>query len=142
MLAIRLKRTGRKGHAQFRVVAQDSRVHPSSGRVVAYLGSYDPHTKVSQLDVEKISQYLANGAQPSERAVKLLKQEKVKLPSWVNDPSKKQKEIRNMDKLRRNRPAEEVVPEKPAEEPVAEAETVEEAPVEAPVEEAQPSKEA
>jgi hypothetical protein len=35
MLAIRMQRTGRKGHAMFRVVVQDSRLTPSSGRVVA-----------------------------------------------------------------------------------------------------------
>ena len=44
MLAIRMQRTGRKGHAMFRVVVQESRLTPTSGRVVAMLGSYDPHS--------------------------------------------------------------------------------------------------
>ena len=52
MLAIRMQRTGRKGHAMFRMVVQDSRQTPTSGRVVATLGSYDPHTKTSTLNKE------------------------------------------------------------------------------------------
>ena len=35
MLAIRMQRTGRKGHAQFRVIVQESRRTPTSGNVVA-----------------------------------------------------------------------------------------------------------
>lgn len=107
MLTIRLKRTGRRGHAQYRLVAQDSRFSPSSGRVVAYLGSYNPHTKEATIDGEKVSAYLSNGAQPSDRAAKLLKSEGIKLPDWVQQPADKKREIRNPEKLRRNRPTEE-----------------------------------
>jgi small subunit ribosomal protein S16 len=133
MLTIRMQRTGRTRHAQFRVVVQDSRFSPSSGRVVEYLGSYNPHTKATTLDKEKAAAYLVNGAQPSERVVKLLESEGVKLPKWAAKPSKKQGAIRNTEKLRRNRPAE-PVSEAPAEEPAEEsanettaAETAEEA---------------
>ena len=83
MLVIRMQRTGRKGHAQFRVVVQDSRRTPTSGRVVARLGSYDPHTKTATLDKEKAGYYLEHGAQPSDRVARLLKSEGVKLPDWV-----------------------------------------------------------
>jgi small subunit ribosomal protein S16 len=119
MLAIRLQRTGRKGHAMFRVVVQDSRRTPSSGKVVATLGTYDPHSKAVSLDSEKATFYLTNGAQPSSRATMLLKSEGVKLPKWVAEPSKKTGAIRNLDKLRRNQPkeaasAEEVTAEAPA----------------------------
>jgi small subunit ribosomal protein S16 len=117
MLVIRMQRTGRKGHAQFRVVVQDSRLHPSSGRVVASLGNYNPHSKEANLDQEKAATYLSNGAQPSERVVKLFEKEGIKLPVWANKASSKKRPIRNPEKLRRNRPSE---PEKP-EEPVAEA---------------------
>ncbi|MDB5161160.1 MAG: rpsP [Candidatus Saccharibacteria bacterium] len=127
MLAIRMQRTGRKGHAQFRVVVQDSRFSPSSGRVVEYLGSYDPHTKATTLDKQKATTYLSNGARPSERVVRLLTAEGVKLPGWVEKPAKKERAIRNTEKLRRNRP-EEPKAETPAEaEPEAPAES--EAPV-------------
>jgi small subunit ribosomal protein S16 len=121
MLAIRMQRTGRKGHAQFRVVVQDSRFSPTSGRVVAYLGSYNPHTKTTTLNKQKAESYLSNGAQPSERVASLLKSEGLKLPSWVKAPSKHERSIRNPEKLRRNRPAEPEV-EAPAEEPAAETE--------------------
>lgn len=114
MLAIRLQRTGRRGHAQFRLVAQDSRFSPTSGRVVAFLGSYDPHSKAVSIDKEAAVEFLKNGAQPSPRAASLLKREGVKLPDWVAEPAKKKGELRNPEKLRRNRPAEEKV-EKPAE---------------------------
>lgn len=127
MLAIRLQRTGRKGHAMFRVVVQDSRRTPSSGRVVALLGTYDPHSKAISLDSEKAAFYLNNGAQPSERAVRLLQGEGVELPKWVQTPAQKSGTIRNPEKLRRNQPKE-AAPE--AEAAPAEAETAE-APAEA-----------
>jgi small subunit ribosomal protein S16 len=134
MLAIRMQRTGRKGHAQFRVVVQDSRRTPTSGKIVASLGYFNPHTKVTQLDKEKAGFYLEHGAQPSDRVARLLKAEGVKLPKWVKLQADKQRSIRNAEKLRKNRPAE---PEAPAEEetPVEvadEAPVTEEAPAEAP----------
>ncbi len=106
MLAIRLQRTGRSGHAQFRVIVQDSRFSPKRGRVTAYLGSYDPHTKTTMLDKEKAADYLSHGAQPSDKVAQLLKSEGVKLPDWVKLSTQKNKRaIRNPEKLRRNRPA-------------------------------------
>ncbi len=113
MLAIRMQRTGRKGHASFRVVVQDSRQTPSSGKFVALLGSYDPHTKKSTLTKEKAEFYLKNGAQPSERVAKLFQSEGIALPSWVKAANEKTRTIRNPEKLRRNQPKEEA--------PVAEA---------------------
>jgi small subunit ribosomal protein S16 len=119
MLTIRMQRTGRSGHAQYRVIVQDSRFTPTSGRVVAYLGSYNPHTKEATLDGEKTSNYLSNGAQPSERVVRLLTAQGIKMPEWVSQPAKKERSIRNADKLRRNRPAE-VAPEAQKPEPAVE----------------------
>src|SRR3990167_7320324 len=117
MLAIRLKRTGRSGHAQFRVIVQDSRAHPKRGKVVAYVGSYDPHTKKAQLKSEEITKFLSGGAQPSDRVAKLLKKEGVKLPSWVKISPDKKRPIRNIEKLRRNTP----VDKKTAPAPVSES---------------------
>lgn len=105
MLAIRLQRTGRSGHAQFRVIVQDSRFSPTRGRVVAYLGSYDPHTKTSTIDGDKASQYLANGAQPSDRVARLLQKEGVKLPEWVSLEQSQTGTTRNPEKRRSTRPA-------------------------------------
>jgi small subunit ribosomal protein S16 len=115
MLTIRMQRTGRKGHAMFRVVVQESRVTPTSGKVVAQLGSYDPHAKVATLDKEKATFYLGNGAQPSDRAARLLQGEGVTLPKWVKASENKTGKLRNPEKLRKNQPKEETQPEKLAE---------------------------
>lgn len=126
MLAIRMQRTGRKGHAMFRVVVQDARRTPSSGRVVAQIGSYDPHTKVAQVSKEKAEFYLTNGAQPSDRVVKLFQAEGIALPSWVVLPTQKTGAIRHSDKLRKNQPKEEAPVAEVAEE-TAPAEATDEA---------------
>lgn len=119
MLAIRLQRLGRKGLPVYRVAVQEAQRHPSSGRVVAYVGAYNPHTKEVKVDAEKVAFYLKNGAQPTPRVVRLLEGEKIALPAWVK-PSRTDKagKLRNPDKLRKNQPKEEA----PAEEPAAEAE--------------------
>jgi small subunit ribosomal protein S16 len=119
MLAIRMQRTGRKGHAMFRVVVQDARLTPTSGKVVAQLGSYDPHTKAVTLDKEKAAVFLKNGAQPSDRAVALLQKEGVTLPKWIKVNDAKAGKLRNPEKLRKNQPKDEAPA---AAEPVVEVE--------------------
>jgi small subunit ribosomal protein S16 len=126
MLAIRLQRLGRKGLPVYRLAVQEAQRHPSSGRVVAYVGSYNPHTKDANIQVELAQKYLDNGAQPSPRVVKLLKDAGVKLPKWVKEASKKEKTIRNAEKLRKNQPKEEA-PEEVAEAPAEDATTGDEA---------------
>lgn len=125
MLAIRLQRIGRKGYPVYRIAVQEAQRHPSSGRVVAYVGSYNPHTKEVSLNKEKIETYLGNGAQPSPRVVRLLEAEKVTLPGWVKKAGKKEKGIRNPEKLRKNQPTtvEEVDEEKSETEAVAAEDT-------------------
>lgn len=121
MLAIRLQRLGRAGYPTYRLAVQESQRHPSSGRVVAYVGSYNPHTKDANIQVEVAQKYLDNGAQPTPRVAKLLAEAGVKLPKWVKTPTADKKgAIRSPEKLRKNQPKEEVVEEAPAEE-VAEA---------------------
>jgi small subunit ribosomal protein S16 len=116
MLAIRLQRVGRKAYPVYRLAVQEANRHPLSGRVVAYVGTYNPHTKDANIQVEIAQKYLDNGAQPSPRVVKLLKDAGVKLPKWVKEPTaNKQKTIRNAEKLRKNQPKEEVA-ETPVEE--------------------------
>ena len=115
MLAIRLQRVGRKGYPVYRISVQESQRHPSSGRVVAYVGTYNPHTKDANVQVELAQKYLDNGAQPTPRVVKLLAAAGVKLPTWVEQPvNDKKKTLKHADKLRKNQPKEEA----PAEEPV------------------------
>lgn len=141
MLVIRMQRTGRKGHAQFRVVVQDSRRTPTSGKIVAALGHFNPHTKETSLDKEKAAFYLEHGAQPSERVVRLLKAEGVKLPKWLKVTPDAKRSTRNPEKRRSTHPEEPEAPaeEKPAEEPVTDA--TEEAPAADAVEETAPVEE-
>lgn len=123
MLTIRLQRMGKTHYATYRVVVQDVRQHPSSGKVVAYVGSYNPHTKEVQLDKESATKYLTNGAQPTERVAKILAGEGIELPKWVKTGNTERKRaIRNPEKLRKNQPKEE---EAPAEEAVEAAEAAE-----------------
>jgi small subunit ribosomal protein S16 len=129
MLVIRMQRTGRKGHAQFRIVVQDSRRTPTSGKIVALLGSYNPHAKTVSIDKEKAALYLNNGAQPSERIARLFKSEGIALPKWVVLSADKERAVKNPDKRRSTAPAQ------PVEEVETPAEAEETTPVEAAVEE-------
>lgn len=116
MLSIRLQRMGKTHYATYRLIVQDSHRHPSRGKVVAYVGAYNPHTKDVQLNKDMVNKYLSNGAQPSVRVAKLLIQQGIKLPKWFKMPdNKRQRAIRNPEKLRSHQPAEE-----PAEEPTKE----------------------
>lgn len=117
-----MQRTGRKGYPTYRVIVQEAHRQPTSGKVVANIGNYNPHTKEVNVDKEKAEFYLKNGAQPSDRVVYVFESEKISLPEWVKKTStKKQKTIKNLEKLRRNQPEEEVVAEEaPVEDAVAE----------------------
>jgi small subunit ribosomal protein S16 len=135
-----MQRTGRKGHAMFRVVVQDSRRTPTSGKIVAFLGNYDPHTKNVNLDKEKAKFYLEHGAQPSDRVVRLLTSEGLDMPKWVKSATVLKREVRNPEKRRSTRPDEPAEPEEaPAENAEAPAEEApaEEAPAEAPADNAE-----
>lgn len=139
MLAIRLQRNGRTHLPVYRIIVQESQRHPLSGRVVAEVGSYDPKTKKTVLDKEKVEFYLKNGAQPSTRVARVLTLEGIKLPSWVKAAPVKQAKAKHADKLRKNQPKEEAPAEAeasaeepaPAEEAPAEAEAPAETPAEA-----------
>lgn len=136
MLVIRFQRVGRSGHAQFRVVVQDSRRTPTSGKVVASIGSYDPHSKQTNIDKEKAQHFLDHGAQPTSRVALLLKREGVKLPKWVKIDTGKSRTVRSPEKRRSTAPASEAE-EAPAEAPAEEAAAAPEA-EEAPAAETEP----
>ena len=120
MLAIRLQRVGRAGYPTYRLAVQESQRHPSSGRVVAYVGSYNPHTKAVTVQVEAAQKYINNGAQPTPRVAELIKEAGVNLPAWADKKLvEKKKAIRNPEKLRKNQPKEEVPAEEPATEEAA-----------------------
>lgn len=104
MLTVRMQRIGRRGRAHFRVVVQDSRQSPKSGKVVALLGNYDPQAKTANIKKDLAKTYLDNGAQPSQRVASLFKKEGIKLPKWVQAKGKKQGKVKNPEKLRKNQP--------------------------------------
>ena len=116
MLAIRLQRNGRKALPLYRIVVQEAQRHPLSGRIVAQVGSYNPHTKEISLDKEKVEKYLGNGAQPSTRVIRILTKEGIKMPKWVKMPNEKHATAKHADKLRKNQPKEESATEEVAEE--------------------------
>ncbi|ENY54080.1 30S ribosomal protein S16 [Metamycoplasma alkalescens] len=72
MVKIRLKRTGKKFHATYKIVAADARA-PRDGKFIDVLGHYDPHTKKLVLNEELTTKYLDNGAKPTETIRTLLK---------------------------------------------------------------------
>ena len=70
---IRLAQRGKKKNRTYRVVVADSR-SPRDGKFIEDLGYYDPHHNPSKIEinVDKAVSWLDKGAQPSERAQKLL----------------------------------------------------------------------
>ncbi len=71
MLVIRFNRVGRHNHAQYRIVVQEKSKAPS-GKHIAIVGSYDPHSKQTILKEDEIKNFIANGAQPSDSVYNLL----------------------------------------------------------------------
>lgn len=75
MLVLRLQRTGRKNRATFRVVLQEKTQAPKS-KALEILGSYNPHLEKRedqiQLDGERITHWLSQGAQASNTVHNML----------------------------------------------------------------------
>lgn len=74
MLSIRLRRTGAKKNAHYRVVVADSRA-ARDGAFIEVLGHYHPRYEPAKvvLDVEKIKTWIDKGAQPSDTVKSLMK---------------------------------------------------------------------
>ena len=70
---IRLAQRGKKKNRTFRVIVADSR-SPRDGKFIEDLGFYNPQDNPSsvEIDVEKAVSWLEKGAQPSQRAQKIL----------------------------------------------------------------------
>jgi len=71
---IRLTRVGARNNPIWRVVATDQR-SPRDGRFIEVLGQYNPQTEPStiELNEERVRDWLAHGAQPSNTVKNLLK---------------------------------------------------------------------
>ena len=70
---IRLTRMGKKKQPSYRVVVMDSR-RPRDGAYIEQIGTYDPRREPSliEIDNDKAVDWLRKGAQPTDRARKLL----------------------------------------------------------------------
>ena len=82
MVVIRLARGGRVKQAIYRIVAADKR-RSATSKFLDVIGTYNPHTKELKLDKELLEKYLSNGAQPSDRVIRLLQADGAKLPAWA-----------------------------------------------------------
>ncbi|MBI2278967.1 MAG: 30S ribosomal protein S16 [Candidatus Brennerbacteria bacterium] len=71
MLAIKLKRIGKKHQASFRVVVAEKR-SKVQGRFVEDLGWVNPRTNTRSVDTVRASYWLSVGAQPTPTAWNLL----------------------------------------------------------------------
>lgn len=65
MVKLRLKRTGKKHEAIYRIVAADARA-PRDGKFIEEVGFYNPHSKELRIDVAVRTKWLENGAVASE----------------------------------------------------------------------------
>ena len=74
MVKIRLRRTGCKNHATYRIVAADER-SPRDGKFLEILGWYDTAMKEDnfKLDLERVDDWLKHGAKPSATVATLIR---------------------------------------------------------------------
>ena len=147
MLTIRLARSGAKKRPFYHISVADSRM-PRDGRFVERVGYYNPIASGQEVrlevDVERIDYWMSKGAQPSERVLNLLKQNK-ETPEQT-EKRLADKEAKRVKKLARKVAAKEAeaapAEEAPAEDAAPAEEVQEAAPEEAPAEEAKAEEEA
>jgi small subunit ribosomal protein S16 len=159
MLKIRLARGGAKKRPYYSIVVADSH-SPRDGRFIEKVGNYNPLLKKDDpnrvnLKVERLQDWIAKGAQPTDRVARFLAAEGLAKWEHGNNPTKgkpgKKSEERAAERAQREedlkaaaaeaaaRPAPEPEPEaieEPAAEPVAEEPVAEAAPEAEPVAEA------
>ena len=143
MLTIRLARSGAKKRPFYHISVADSRM-PRDGRFVERIGYFNPIASGQEvrleIDLERVDYWIGQGAQPSDRVLNLLKQNK-ETPEQTEKrlAAKEQKRQKKLaKKLSEKEPVvEEAAEEAPAAEAAAEEAPAEEAPAEeAPAEEA------
>jgi small subunit ribosomal protein S16 len=149
MLTIRLARSGAKKRPFYHVSVADSRM-PRDGRFVERVGYYNPIASGQEvrleLDLERIDYWIGQGAQPSDRVLNLLKQNK-ETPEQT-EKRLAAKEVKRQKKLAKKLAEKEPVAEEaaaeeaPAEEAAAEEAPAEEAPAEEAAAEEAPAEEA
>jgi small subunit ribosomal protein S16 len=76
MLKLRLKRTGKKRFPSYRLVVMEN-TSRRDGRPIEEVGYYNPITKQSKFEVEKIQKWLNYGVQPTQTVLALLKKAEI-----------------------------------------------------------------
>lgn len=127
-LKIRLARGGAKKRPFYRIVVADARA-PRDGRFIDRIGTFNPllardHAERVKLDVEKAKEWLAKGAQPTDRVLRFLDAAGVATRPARNNPTKGLPGKKAQERIEARRMAEE------------EAKAAAAAPAEAPAEEA------
>ena len=102
-LKIRLSRGGAKKRPFYRVVVADARM-PRDGRFIEKIGTFDPLKAKDDasrlvLDVEKAKDWLAKGAQPTDRVERLLSNLGVLKRDARNNPEKAQPKKKAQERL-------------------------------------------
>ncbi|HET8985583.1 MAG TPA: 30S ribosomal protein S16 [Trueperaceae bacterium] len=85
MVKIRLMRMGSIHNPHYRMVVVDGRVK-RGGDYIEQIGYYDPRDTTEaplKIDVERANHWLANGAQPTDTALRLLQKSGVELPKLI-----------------------------------------------------------
>ena len=144
MLTIRLARSGAKKRPFYHISVADSRM-PRDGRFVERIGYFNPIASGQEvrleIDLERVDYWIGQGAQPSDRVLNLLKQNK-------ETPEQTEKRLAAKEQKRQKKLAkklaekEPVVEEAAAEEAPAEEAAAEEAPAEEAAAEEAPAEEA
>ena len=65
MLALKLRRIGKKGQAAYRLIVGEKRTK-LSGNQLEDLGWYNPHSKEGVFDAERVKYWASKGAQPTD----------------------------------------------------------------------------
>ncbi len=91
-VVIRLSRAGTKKRPVYHVVVADSRF-PRDGRFIERLGHFNPllpkdNEARLKLDMDKVKAWLAKGAQPSDRVLRLFDGLGIKKREAGNNPEK------------------------------------------------------
>jgi small subunit ribosomal protein S16 len=76
MLKLRLKRIGRKRSPAYRLVVMENTCR-RDGKPVEEVGYYNPISKESHFEIEKIQKWLNCGAKPTEVVSSLLKKAEI-----------------------------------------------------------------
>ena len=137
MVIIRLSRSGAKKNPYYFITVADSR-KPRDGAFIERLGFYNPlaqgQEEVLRIDHKKIDEWIAKGAQLSERVKKLLKDSKLS-PEDLEKRKAKKKEKADAKKAAILAKQQEELKAEAAEETPAEEEPAAEAAEETPAEE-------